>query len=400
MGQFYINILMLFGIILVAGITGGQLAHKTRFFPRITGYIIVGFLLGPHVTGILNSDLLARAKIFTELATGLVLFELGLRTDLYILWKKKKLILTGISESILTFIMLFLALLLLKINILQAAIAAAIGVSSSPAVTLMISNEYNIKGPVTENSLTLTAINNILAFCFYIMILPFLHVTVYSGDSYIANTFLYPMYRIFGSLSLAFLVSIGLIQMGRFTGKIESIQFALISGALVLTIGLAKMFHISVLFTMLMLGLFLTIFDRKKELMEIEFGHMGEIFFVLLFVITGTHLHLGLLLDVGFMAVVFVVVRLLAKMLPIFLLSSKNNFTEKQSCALGLTLIPMASMAIGLVNTTSDISGEFARPVVTMIFAAIAILETIGPIVTVFALKMAGEIKVNKKISY
>ena len=391
---------MLFGIILVTGIIGGQLAHRTRFFPRITGYIIVGFLLGPHVSGILNNDLLVKAKIFTELATGLVLFELGLSTDLYALWKRKKLVLTGISESLLTFVMLFLALFLLKINILQAAIAAAIGVSSSPAVTLMIANEYDIKGPVTESSLALTAINNILAFCFYIMILPFLHIAIYSGDGYIVNAFLYPLYRILGSLSLAFLMSLVLIQLGRFTGKIENIQFSLISGALVLTIGLAKMFNISMLFTMLMLGIFLTIFDRKKELMEIEFGPMGEVFFVLLFVITGTHLHIGLLLDVGFMAIIFVVVRLLSKMLPIFLLSGKRGFTDKQSCALGLTLLPMASMAIGLVNTTSNISGEFAKSVAAMIFAAIAILETIGPIVTVFALKMAGEIKVNKKISH
>lgn len=400
MGHFYINNLMLFGLILIAGIIGGQLAHRSNFFPHITGYIFVGFLLGPHVSGILSENLLSQAKIFTELATGLVLFQLGLRTDFCQLWQKKRLLLTGICECILTFILLFISLCLLHARPLQAAIAAAIGVSSSPAVTLMIANEYNANGPVTENSLNLTAINNILSFCFFIMLLPFLNMKVFPAETYIINALLHPLYRMLGSLALAFLVNLILIKLGQFIGKKIYTQIALITGGLVLTIGLAKALDISILFTMLTLGIFLRAFDRNQDLMEIEFSHLGEVLFVLLFVITGTHLHLGLLLEVGLLAVAFVAVRLLAKMLPIFLLSSKPGFSKKQSYALGLTLLPMASMAIGLVNTTMDISGDFASSISGMIFASIAILETIGPIITVYALKMIGEIDPEKEITH
>lgn len=400
MSNFYINNLILFGLILVTGIIGGQLAHRTRFFPRITGYIFIGFLLGPHVSGILSEGLLNQTKIFTELATGLVLFQLGLRTDIYHLWQKKKLLVIGICESTLTFILLFAVLYLLPVHPLQAAIAAAIGVSSSPAVTLMIANEYNINGPVTESSLNLTAINNVLAFCFFIILLPFLNMKINPDETYIINALLPPLYRILGSLALAFSVNLVLIRLGRFVGKKDYTQVALIAGTLVLTIGLAKIFNVSILFTMLTLGIFLNAFDRKQELMEIEFSHLGEVLFVLLFVITGTHLHIKLLLEVGLMAIIFVVVRLLAKMIPIFLLSRKHSFSKKQSYALGLTLLPMASMAIGLVNTTMDISADFASSISAMIFSAIAILETVGPIITVYALKMVGEIDANKEISH
>lgn len=400
MEQLYINNLMLFGLILVFGIIGGQLAHRTHFLPHITGYIFIGFLLGPHVSGILNEDLLNQTKIFTELATGLVLFQLGLRTDFYQLWKKKKLLLTGICECALTFILLFISLHLLGIHSLQAGILAAIGVSSSPAVTLMIANEYDTHGPVTENSLNLTAINNILSFCFFVMLLPFLHMKIFPDETDIINALLHPLYRIFGSLALAFLVNLILIKLGQFIGKKVYTQIALMTGTLVLTIGFAKMLNISILFTMLALGIFLNIFDRKKDLMEIEFSHLGEVLFVLLFVITGTHLNVKLLLEVGLLAAVFVAVRLIGKMLPMFLLSSKPDFSKKQSYALGLTLLPMASMAIGLVNTTMNISPDFANSISAMIFASIAILETIGPIITVYALKIAGEIDKEKKISH
>ncbi len=140
--------------------------------------------------------------------------------------------------------------------------------------------------------------------------------------------------------------------------------------------------------------------NLKKELMEVAFGHLSEIFFVLLFVMIGTHLYPKLLWDVGLIAIVFIIVRFLAKMLPIFFLPRACGHTPKQSYALGLTLIPMASMAFGLISTTQHLSGNLANTISAMLFASIAILETIGPIITVFALKMADEMDPKINVSH
>lgn len=391
------NTLMEFGLILVSGVFGGQLAHLTRILPRITGYIAVGLLLGPHVSGILNEPSVEQAKIFTELATSFILFQLGLRLDVSYICQQKKILWVSACEGGLTFTLLFGVLVLLGVSPLQAAIAAAIGVSSSPAVTLLIADEYNAKGPIIKNALTLTALNNILAFCLYIMVLPFLHKVILPDAATVLDIIWPPLYRIMGSLALALIVTFVLIYLGRFVGKKKSVQISLLAGSLVLSVAIAKYLNVSMLFTMLILGLFLNVFDRRKDLMEIEFSHVGETFFVLLFVIAGMHLHFKLLMEVGLLALVFVGVRLLAKMLPIFCLSSIQNFTKKQSIALSLTLMPMASMAVGLINTTLSLSGDLAASIAAMLFASIAILETIGPIVTVCALRMTGEITSQPK---
>ncbi len=53
----HFNVLLLFSLLLGAGILGGHLAGRTTFLPRITGYIAAGFLLGPSVSGLLTPDL-------------------------------------------------------------------------------------------------------------------------------------------------------------------------------------------------------------------------------------------------------------------------------------------------------------------------------------------------------
>ena len=385
------NTLMLFGTILLAGVMSGQLAHNTGIFPRITGYILIGFILGPNISGILNDSLLESVKVFADLSIGLVLFQLGLQVDLKHLLQQKILLLTGIFESTLTLILLFSTLVLLKVDYLHAALVAAIGISSSPAVTLLIANEFDVKGPVTETSLILTAINNVLAFCFFTIISPFLRMKfTQGGDS--LSPLLIPFYRLFGAIIFAYCLSIFMLWVGRFIGKRENIQFSLLAGTIIFAIGAANFLQVSPLMTMLVLGMIIATLDKENYLMEVEFGHSGEIFFVVLFVIAGANLHIHNLIEAGWVALLFVVVRMLSKLLPMMIMSKKLNLNRTQAYSLGLTLLPMASMAIGLVNTIRGISVEFASTLTAIILAAVAILETIGPIVTVMALKKANEL--------
>jgi len=72
---------LLFGVLLVAGMVGGEMARSARL-PRIIGYVLVGFAMAPlaHLIGL--DLLLDEARIFVDLALGLVLFDLGRRMDL------------------------------------------------------------------------------------------------------------------------------------------------------------------------------------------------------------------------------------------------------------------------------------------------------------------------------
>src|SRR5438477_489737 len=71
------NSFTLFGLLLLAGLIGGWIAARTRVLPSITGYIAIGFILGPGVLGLLNEEALRDTRIFADISLGLVVFELG-----------------------------------------------------------------------------------------------------------------------------------------------------------------------------------------------------------------------------------------------------------------------------------------------------------------------------------
>lgn len=82
------------------------------------------------------------------------------------------------------------------------------------------------------------------------------------------------------------------------------------------------------------------------------------------------------------------------------LLARPSGLTLGQGNLLSLTLAPMAGMAIGLAQSTSNMYPEFASTLSAIVLASVAILETVGPIATEFALKKAGEVDGNRQAEH
>ncbi|MDE2344627.1 MAG: cation:proton antiporter [Betaproteobacteria bacterium] len=391
------NNFLLFGAILLVGIVGGELAQRTSFLPRITGFVATGLILGPSVLGLLDASMLADVKPFTDIALGLILFQLGLQLDFKALRGDKILMLSCLAEATLSFSLIFFVLGLFHVDKLHAALAAAIGISSSPAVVLLVVREFSADGPVTRRALDHVAINNVLAFFAYTILLPFLH---YRQQADWATILLQPLYQALVSLILAWFLAHACIRIARLLGRNENLQFALLVGLIISAIGLAKLFGCSNLLTLLALGIMARNLDTRNELMEIEFGHGGEIFFVLLFVIAGANLHLKELASVGWAALAFVGIRFAGKTAGILVLTPFSPLSIGQSSLLGLTLVPMAGLAIGLTEATTQLYPEFSRELSAIVLGSVAILETVGPILTEFALKRAGEVRSDQKLEH
>ncbi|HQT25602.1 MAG TPA: cation:proton antiporter [Burkholderiales bacterium] len=391
------NDFLLFGAILLVGIVGGELAQRTGFLPRITGFVASGFLLGPGMLDLLDTAMLNEAKIFTDIALGLILFQLGTELDFRTLRYDRTLIASSLMEAACAFVTIYYALTLFHVGKLHAALAAAIGISSSPAVVLLVIREFKSEGPVTRRALSHVALNNIFSFFAYTMLLPFLHYTQQASWSTIV---IQPFYQAVLSLALAWLLSHASIRIASLLGQNENLQFALLVGLIISAIGLSKMFNCSTLLTLLALGIMVRNLDLRKELMRIEFGHGGEIFFVLLFVIAGANLHLKELASVWWAALAFVATRFIGKSAGLLLLTRFSPLSAKQTALLGMTLVPMAGLAIGLTEETSKLYPEFAKELSAIILGSVAILETAGPVLTEFALKRSGEVSLGAKIEH
>src|SRR5688572_4291120 len=116
---------LLFGVLLVAGMLGGEIARAFKL-PRMIGYTVVGFVFGPLATAMGMDPLISEARIFIDLALGLVLFDLGRRMDLRWMRRDWSLLASGLAESLLTFCFVFMAMQALGFRPVLAGIAAAI----------------------------------------------------------------------------------------------------------------------------------------------------------------------------------------------------------------------------------------------------------------------------------
>jgi len=391
------NDLLLFSLLLVAGIVGGLLAGRTTFLPRITGYIAAGFLLGPSASGLLTPDLLENARLFTDIALGLILYDLGRQLDFQTLRHDQRLFLTGLAESMLTFLLIFSALWLAGIGTLNAGIAAAVGVSSSPAVILLVVRQFNADGPVTRSALNLVALNNVIAFFLFLTVLPLLHL---EHKKELFTILLQPLYQIGASLTIALVLGRLTLWAARMIGRRENVQFALTVCTIIGAIGLARMLKVSPLLALLALGLLVNYLNREEHVQNVDFGHSGELFFLVLFVVAGANLHLDYLGKAGLLALLFVIMRQAGKTIATYAMLRYAGMERKPALMTGLTLTPMAGMAIGLSQMTSDLYPQFGRELQTLVLASVAILETIGPIATEFALRHAGEVKYKNQVDH
>src|SRR5262245_14652564 len=102
--------LLLFGLLLLAGLAGGELVKRWLGLPRVMGYVLAGLAMGASGTEILDEKLIQEAWIFVDIALGLILFELGRRLDIGWFRRDPWLAATGLLESALSFVLVLGAL--------------------------------------------------------------------------------------------------------------------------------------------------------------------------------------------------------------------------------------------------------------------------------------------------
>lgn len=386
---FETNGLLLFGGLLLLGHTGAALAARTRRVPGITGMLIVGFIAGPSVLGLVDAAMLAEARVFVDVALGLILFQLGLLLDVREFRAQRIAWLSALVESLATFVLVFGALTLVGVDRLTAGLAAAVGVSSSPAVLLMVVRELNASGPVTALALKLVAFNNVMAFLLFTALLPVLHLEQRASLLTAIGT---PLAILVGSVLLGALLGLALIHAARRLVPSGTDAFPLVVAFVLLALGVAKALSLSPLLGLLAMGLAVRNLDREDHLREVPFGRGGELFFLILFVFAGANLHVEHLVHALLPALVFVAARFTAKTAAVATVTRLHGFTVQQGTLTGFALLPMAGMAIGLVQSAEALYPEFAVPLSALVLGAVAILETLGPLATEFALKRVGEV--------
>ena len=378
---------LLFGVLLVAGMLGGEMARMIRL-PRIICYVIVGFVLAPLAQASGLDPLLDEARIFVDLALGLVLFDLGRRMDLKWMKRDWTLAASGLAESLLTFCAVFATLLAFDFPAVKAALAAAIAIGTSPAVVLLIVQDTRAEGQVTERALNLVALNSLLASILSTILLASVHLEARMD---VESSLLHPLYLFLGSLALGAIMAGFSRLVARAVEKTKDLHFTLIAGLVVGAVGIAILFKLSVILALLAFGLFTRNDPRSHDLLNVNLAPASRLLYIVLFVITGASLPLPALGYGGAVGLAIVGARAAGKFLGVLAIAPIGGLKVRQAVGLGCALMPMSTLALMLQHDVARHFPAYGQDLTAVFLAAVIMMEIAGPIAVQWGLKFAGE---------
>ena len=378
---------LLFGVLLVVGMMGGELARLARL-PRIIGYTVVGFIIAPLASAMGIAPLIDEARIFVDLALGLVLFELGRRMDLRWMRRDWTLAAMGFAESALTFAAVFFTLRAFAFEPVIAGLAASIAMTASPAVLLFVVHDTRSEGQVTSRAFNLVAMNGLLASTVATLMLGPAHL---KAQVSIETAILHPLYLFLGSLVLGALMAMASRVVARSVQRSPDVHFTLIAGMVVTAVGLAVLLRLPVILALLAFGLFARNDERGHDLLNVSLAPFGRMLFIVLFVITGASLPLQALWEGFGIVMALVAARIAGKFLGVVAFARLGELNWRQAAGLGLVLSPMSTLALLMAHDISKIFAEFRADMLDVFLGAVLVMEIAGPILTQVGLRISGE---------
>ncbi len=377
-----------FGLLLLFGALGGHIAHRFSWIPSITGFMLAGVLIGPSGLRLLTNETLIASRVFVDITLALILYRLGLSLPISALIENRRVLITSLSESIVSFILVFITLRAMNIDILPALMVAAIAISSSPAVLLHVANELHAYGIVTREAQVLIALNNLFAFIVFACVLPCFY---FEAGASIWDIIFQPFYRLVASTVLGTVAGFLLHYIILFTRNSHHYRLAICIAGVMITLGIANTFKLSTLFAPLVLGLTIKSLEKDNLLSNVTFGEAFALFYIVLFVYAGANIHFHEIAQYTPAIVLLVVARSISKCVTVFAVSRMFQQPWRLGSAKGLLLIPMAGLAIGLAQTAATLFPDHAIIVTGIIFGAVSLFEFIGPPIAAYAFCMAGE---------
>lgn len=435
------NVLLIIAIALILGLLSTRLM-KLIGLPNVTGYLIVGLIIGPYALGRLftgeaaasYSDAFENLGIVSSVALGFIGFSIGVEFKLsHVKEIGKSAIVITMFQALMATICVDLVLVLVSLLLpslgmkpYEAIILGAIATATAPAATLMVVRQYKAKGVVTGTLLPVVALDDAVGLVVFSisnsialsMASTTEKLTVVSG---ILNFVVWPVVEIVCSLAIGMFIGWLLSLIPRFFKSRDNRLIASII-AVFLSLGICELFGmmkdkgwipfgLSDLLVCMMAGAaFINLRREAGQIME-SVDRWTPVVLMLFFILSGAELDLKMFGE-GWGLIVclllYVIFRCVGKYFGTMLGATIVKSDPKVKKYLGITLFPQAGVAIGMATmcksefetvakaaTDATVAAglrDVGSKIVTITMCAVLIYELIGPVLTKWALTRAGEI--------
>ena len=403
-----INALLALGIAIMLGLLSTRVMKKIGL-PNVTGYLVIGLVIGPHCLKLINAEVAESLSIISSVALGFIAFSIGVEFKLSHIKEIGKSAITITMFQALAATLLVDLLLLTVLPTPQALILGAIATATAPAATLMVVKQYKAKGQVTGTLLPVVALDDAVGLIVF-AISNAIALSLASGlQPTVLDLAVWPLMEIVCSLVIGAIIGAVISVVPKIFKSRDNRLIAAIM-AVFLCIGLCELFShlehegvlpfkLSDLLVCMMAGaIFVNVSDQSPRVME-GVDRWTPVLFMVFFILSGAELDVTQLLDwnVILILALYLVARSAGKYFGTYLGATIVKADKPVRNFLGITLLPQAGVAIGMATMCKNefiAAGmpEIGSLIVTITMCAVLVYELLGPLFTKWALDQAGEI--------
>jgi len=376
---------------MLLGLLGGKGVKFLRL-PKVSGYLLVGIVIGPSVLALLTRETVSGIILINDIALGLIMFNIGAVFEInHFRQVGAKIAWLTVAQSLGCFLVTTVGLLAVGMDLFTASLLGTIGIATAPAAVLLVIREYDARGQFTDTLLSVVAASNVICILAFELVFSLGHIG--SGLGVVGGV-VRPFYEFFGSLLVGGVVG---YVISRWEEHIDDQAelLMIIVASIMLVAGIAHTLRLQPLLATLFMGAVTNNLSPMHRLVYVEMKQVEQPLYIAFFVLAGASLHLELLPSLGAVGLVYLVGRVVGKTIGIWGISKIKGYAKSTRDYLGPGMIVQAGVAIGLIDTVNRISPDIGKVITPVILATVLIYETVGPPVIRYVLFRAGEARVE-----
>src|SRR5881628_1214588 len=382
------------GFLLLVAYVGGEIARRVRL-PRLTGYLLVGFAVGPAWLGLVQREEADALRFIEEAAVALIGLAAGSELTLDAL-RRGRVALARLASGAIVFPLLSVSPWFpltryqpLGDALVVALVLGTLAAASSPAVTMAMMSELDAHGPVARALLGITVVKDVAVALLFALVLALGKALTSAGalNVAVAGT---AILQLLGSAAVGTLLGYAL---GQYLGLVRRDSGVFLVATAFVAAEVARLMHLEALIIALAAGFYLENFaplEGERLRRELKRGSLPV--YVTFSALTGAGLRVGVLADLWPWILLLVGLRLVGLRYGLLWAGRHSSVTPVLARHGWLGLLSQAGMALGLAQLARRAFPEWGVSLETLIVAMIGVHEVAGPICFRTALVRAGEV--------
>jgi hypothetical protein len=363
---------------------------QARGWPRLYGAVVAGLVLGVSGLGLVDAALLAQFQELFNAASALVLFEVGRKMDLAWLWRSGRQGAVLVSGCVLRGLGAWAVLAAFGLGWGEAAFIAAILVAVNPVVFTSMVADSNASGVATYAAANTVGISNLVALLALCGSLAWMRSHNINAEFGFGGELL----RQAGKLALGAGIAVlcyGLYAIATRVSKAQAgLRPGILLAALMMDLGLCSVTSSSALLSLLLMGLLLRNVETRENVFQAQLKTAQDIGYALLFMMSAALVQLQHLFQwMPLLAAILVFASRIGLTRLALMPSGAWSRDKKHAISLSLcSLVGFGSLVVDNSMTGAAYMSEAASAVMA---ALLALNVLLGPGLTWWGLKLAGE---------